>query len=60
MSLAGSELHAGPGETAVVEGRLRMNSPGSQHTKRLRLYVVACGRVLFAGRSFGVPLRSLP
>lgn len=60
VSLADSELHVGPGQTAVVDGSFRMTSPANQHTKRLRMYVVAGGRVLFAGRSFGVPLRSLP
>jgi hypothetical protein len=59
VCLADSELCAGPGETATVKGSFRMNSPVNQHTKRLRLYVVAGGRVLFAGRSFGVPLRRL-
>lgn len=60
VSLSESEVRARPGETATVEGSFRMNSPGNRHTKRLRLYVVTGGRVLFAGRSFGVPLGSRP
>ncbi len=59
VGLADAELHARPGETVTVKGSFRMNSPANQHTKRLRLYVVAGGRVLFAGRSFGVPRSAL-
>lgn len=58
VSMSVAKLCARPGQTTTVEGSFRMGAPTNRHTKRLRVYVVADGRVLFAGRSFGVPLNS--